>query len=70
METYTVRVISKQGAALGRQVRFDSDREAIRWGIEAAAPGETLEVWRETEMIYLGQVGKHLPRDAVLTNFT
>jgi hypothetical protein len=58
MEKYKIRITSRPGAFMEQDLLLAGDCAAMRHGQRLTAPGETLEVLRGEELIFLsGDLG-------------
>lgn len=55
MENYKIRITAQQGTSLDQDISLAGDYCAVRYGQRMAAPGDTLEVWRANECIFLSE---------------
>jgi hypothetical protein len=55
MEKYKIRIISRPGATLEKDLILACDHAAVRRGQKLRAPGERLEVYRRDECIFISE---------------
>jgi len=55
MEQYRIRVTVNPGAIVEKTIDLENDAAAIAYGQRLAGPGETLEVWRGSQQVFMSE---------------